>query len=199
MAVIMIENDKKDNEDERKYKKSRGTTGALQPRMLLAYVLVFLILCWKSQLDGRRSHDDGETGAALSGTICWEIIVLIFHPLLPHSPPLLSWHTRLHCLCWAAVKKTQFPRKSYFAAMAFSFNLFVWDYMRNAVITWLWTLRGEKNFNIMFTIITIMCAIRYEDECWFFRPISISSTIWKENMWWLFRVKLSTLSNSEFV
>ena len=38
MAVIMIENDKKDNEDERKYKKSRGTTGALQPRMLLAYV-----------------------------------------------------------------------------------------------------------------------------------------------------------------
>ena len=49
--------------------------------------------------------------------------------------------------------------------MAFSFNLFVWDYMRNAVITWLWTLRGEKNFNIMLTIITIMCAIRYEDEC----------------------------------
>ena len=122
MAMIMVTNDKKDNEDERKYKKSRGTTGALQPRMLLAYVLVFLILCWKSQLDGRRSHDDGETGAALSGTICWEIIVLIFHPLLPHSPPLLSWHTRLHCLCWAAVIKNTIPKKILFCCYGLFFQ-----------------------------------------------------------------------------
>ena len=122
---------------------------------------------------------------------------------LPSSPSTLTSSPQLtHSAALSLLscsKKTQFPRKSFFASMAFSSHLFVWDYMRNAVITWLWTLRGEKNFNIMFTIITVMCAIRYGDECWFFRPISISSTIWKKNVWWLFRVKLSTLSNSEFV
>ena len=100
----MIENDKKDNDADRKYEndeKSRGTTltswrsSNLQCSSCICFSVFnpLLKVCILSQLDERRSDDDGgegETGAALSGTICWEIIVLIFHPLLRHSPPLLS-------------------------------------------------------------------------------------------------------------
>ena len=81
MAVIMIENDKKDNEDERKYKKSQGTTlTSWRPFNLECSQHMFqcfkplLKVCILSQLDERWSDDDGgdegETGAALSGTIC---------------------------------------------------------------------------------------------------------------------------------
>ena len=38
-------------------------------------------------------NDDGyDDGDALADTICCEIIVLMFHPLLQLPPLLLSWH-----------------------------------------------------------------------------------------------------------